>query len=49
MRENLIGACIQIDGFDLSRIMRNVAYTDNESNLEATTLPVPEPIMTLPP
>jgi hypothetical protein len=37
---NHIGACIQVDGYDLSRI-ESPAYEDNVTNLEATSLPVP--------
>jgi len=35
-----IGACVQIEGYDLDRLSNNVAY-DNETNLQATSLPVP--------
>ncbi len=37
----VIGACIQIDGYDLDRLTSDVRYVDNGSNLEATMLPVP--------
>jgi hypothetical protein len=37
---NRIGACIQVDGYDLSRI-ESPAYEDNVTNLESTSLPVP--------
>ncbi len=40
IRNNLIGACIQIDGYDVSRV-GTPQYVDNETNLEATSLPVP--------
>jgi len=39
-----IGACIQIDGYDLGRLMNDVEFLDNETNLDTTELPVPEPI-----
>ncbi|RLB51597.1 MAG: hypothetical protein DRJ42_16550 [Deltaproteobacteria bacterium] len=39
--ESTIGACIQIDGYDLDRLSNDVQYSDNGSNLEATMLPVP--------
>jgi hypothetical protein len=40
-----IGACVQIDGYDLGRLNDDVVYIDNDSNLEATSLPVPEPLL----
>jgi len=36
-----IGACVQIDGHDLSSLMNDVVYRDNDVNLDATSLPVP--------
>jgi len=36
-----IGACVQDDGFDVSRLTGGVAYVDNGVNLDATTLPIP--------
>jgi hypothetical protein len=38
-----IGACVQIDEYDLSRLMQDVRYRDNETSLASTNLPVPEP------
>jgi hypothetical protein len=38
-----IGACVQIDGYELSRLMRGVVYADNGVNLDSTMLPVPMP------
>jgi len=38
-----IGACVQVDGYDLSRLTNSVRYRDNETNLQATDLPVPDP------
>ena len=40
--EHPVGACVQIDGYDLSRLMDGVIYRDNETNLAVTTLPVPD-------
>jgi hypothetical protein len=40
---NAIGACVQQDGYDLSRLSTNVRYAENGTNLDATTLPVPTP------
>ncbi len=36
-----IGACVQVDGYDLGRLTRGVQYRDNGSNLDSTMLPVP--------
>jgi hypothetical protein len=41
---NEIGACVQVDGYDLSRLQTGVVYRDNGTNLASTTLPVPEPV-----
>ncbi len=41
-----IGACVQADGYDLTRLTNGVDFTDNETNLDATRLPVPEPAAT---
>jgi hypothetical protein len=38
-----IGACIQVDGYDLSRLMEDVVYRDNTVNADTTMLPVPDP------
>jgi hypothetical protein len=40
-----IGACVQIPGYDTARLSNGVAYRGNVQNLQATTLPVPEPTM----
>ncbi|RLB48515.1 MAG: hypothetical protein DRJ42_23050 [Deltaproteobacteria bacterium] len=37
-----IGVCVQVDGYDLSRLMNDVAYLDNGTNLDTTALPVPD-------
>ena len=37
-----IGACIQVDGFDLAPVSDDVLYLDNGTNLDITMLPVPE-------
>ncbi len=41
---NEIGACVQVDGYDLSRLQTGVVYLDNGTNLSSTTLPIPEPV-----
>lgn len=41
VREAEVGACVQIDGYDVGRLSNDVRYEDNELNLETTTLPVP--------
>ncbi len=38
-----VGACVQVDGYDLTRLSATVDYYDNGANLQATTLPVPTP------
>lgn len=38
-----IGACVQVDGYDLARLSDGVSYTDNARGLETTMLPVPTP------
>jgi hypothetical protein len=37
-----IGACVQVAGYDLSRLMRDVIFEDNGTSLETTDLPVPD-------
>jgi hypothetical protein len=39
--ENVIGANVQVDGFDVSRLMDRVVYRDNERNLDLSIMPVP--------
>jgi hypothetical protein len=41
--DNVLGACVQVMGYDLSRLTDGVLYRDNGANLDATSLPVPEP------
>ncbi len=36
-----LGLCVQVAGADLDVIARGVRFRDNETNLDATTLPVP--------
>ncbi len=36
-----IGACVQVDGFDVQRLEEDVVYLDNAQNLDATELPIP--------
>jgi hypothetical protein len=42
--ENVIGANVQVPDYDYTRLTEGVSYRDNETNLDATTLPVPEPM-----
>jgi hypothetical protein len=37
-----IGACVQVDGYDLDRLTADVVYIDNGTNLDSTMLPVPD-------
>jgi len=39
-----IGACVQVDGYDISRLTNEVRYVDNERSLDSTSLPVPDVI-----
>ena len=39
--EAVIGACVQVDGYDLSRLTDDVAYSATGTNLDTTMLPVP--------
>ena len=43
VRNCVIGACVQVDGFAVERLSNSVRYHDNGVNLEATSLPVPSP------
>jgi uncharacterized membrane protein (UPF0136 family) len=43
-----IGACVQVEDYDLTRLMREVSYLDNGANLETTRLPVPPGLDALP-
>jgi len=40
---NPIGANVQVPGYDIARLQNDVEYIDNETNLDATSLPVPAP------
>ena len=44
---NPVGANVQTEGFDLSRLQDRVLYVDNGINLDSSQMPVPEPIETL--
>jgi len=37
-----VGACVQVDGYDLARLLDGVAYIDNGTSLQTTMLPVPD-------
>ena len=39
---NPIGICLQISDYDIERLTGTVAYSDNGTNLQATTFPVPD-------
>jgi len=39
--ENAIGACIQVEDYDRSRLATDVIYRMNDMNIVSTTLPVP--------
>ncbi len=40
-----IGACVTDEGYDLARLQSDVEFRDNETNLDSTSLPVPEPVV----
>jgi len=42
---SVIGACVQVPDYDLMRLIASVRYSDNEVNLQATDLPVPEVVV----
>jgi hypothetical protein len=42
-----IGACVQVEGYDLERLRREVEYLDNDTNLDITTLPVPDEVQAI--
>ena len=46
--ECLVGACVQDAGYDLSRLSDRVRYADNDTNLDSTTLPIPDALPDLP-
>src|SRR5690606_10127994 len=38
-----VGACVQVAGYDVSRLTNDVAFADNGVNVDATDHAVPEP------
>lgn len=48
VRNNVIGANVQTDGFDLGRLQDQVVFRDNQRDLESLTLPLPDPGIPLP-
>jgi len=44
---NLIGANVQVDGYDIARLQDRVSYPDNGRTLDSSALPVPQPSMGL--
>jgi len=47
--DSTIGACVQVDGYDVSRLNTDVEYRNNEQNLDSTMLVVPGVIGTVAP
>ncbi len=41
IRQSAIGACVQIEGYDLARVVAGVEFRDNERNVESTGVYVP--------
>jgi hypothetical protein len=44
-----VGFCVQADGYDTERALEGMVFEENGSDVEATSLPVPEPVISLPP
>jgi hypothetical protein len=44
IRRNRVGACVQTVGFDLARLQDGVSYVDNDTMLDSSELPVPQPV-----
>jgi hypothetical protein len=40
-----IGACVQVDAYDIERLADGVRFLDNGTNLDTTSLPVPVPFL----
>lgn len=38
-----IGACVQVDGYDLDRLLDGVTFRNKRINSQQTSLPVPQP------
>jgi len=43
IRGATVGACVQVDGYDVRRVAGGVRYEDNGTNVETTTHAIPEP------
>jgi hypothetical protein len=43
IRGHVVGAAIDAESYDFMRLSNRVAYSDNEVNLDARVLPVPDP------
>jgi hypothetical protein len=43
--ENPVGVNVQVEGYDLSRVMSRVVFRDNGVNLDTNELPVPSPMV----
>ncbi len=41
IEQSAIGACVQIDGYDLARVVEGVRYVDNDRNVESASVYVP--------
>lgn len=41
--ESRIGACVQVDGYDLARLTDRVRFEDNDVTIDTTTLELPQP------
>jgi hypothetical protein len=45
IRNANVGACVQIEGYDLERVTGSVRYEDNDINVDSATREVPAPAM----
>ena len=43
VQRSYIGACVQVDGYDLRRLLDHVSYRDDHIHLQSTAYPVPDP------
>ncbi|MFN9808911.1 MAG: hypothetical protein ACK6CU_04665, partial [Deltaproteobacteria bacterium] len=41
IERSAIGACVQIEGYDLARVVEGVRFVDNERNVESADVYVP--------
>jgi hypothetical protein len=42
-----VGVNVQVEGYDVMRLSNGVVFRDNETNLDARSLPVPDPMASI--